>query len=155
MSSKPQDTPPQGNNQPPADNLQAARIDATMKAVAENTTAAPHLPSVSIDQTYNPYNVPGKYDPNDIKAAKSMGLNADEVHYLEEGGGDRFHQTMAYIAANPARLQGVKQIADVGVDAQNNPDKPFNPFQQPGDYDFPPKLHMARAWATTRTKCTF
>jgi hypothetical protein len=155
------DTPaPTGTAAP--DSLNDARLSAGPPAnqtVADNATAAV-LPNttIDIDTPYNPYNIPGTYNPADINFAKSQGFNADEIHLLEEGGADRFHQTMAWVQARPDVLQGVKGWADGEFYLQTHPDAIFNPLNVPGTYNpdaiqfgkdqgfNPDQMHVLEEW---------
>jgi hypothetical protein len=151
-------TPPPKDTPSPnvaADAIPAPGVKPTTTTVADNT-ASQHLPNIGIDQPYNPYNIPGTYDPKDIASAKAKGFNADEVH-----GAHRFHDTMNYLDKRPDQVQNVKNFADGSAYLQNNPDAIFNPLNQPGQYrpdaiNFgkqagfnPDEMHVLEQWGPT------
>ncbi len=156
------DDAPAQTGVPAPDNLNSARLapgaPATQVVADASTAAALPNTTIDIDTPFNPYNIPGNYNPADINFAKTQGLNADEIHVLEEGGGDRFHQAMAWIQARPDVLPGVKGWADGAFYLQTHPDAIFNPLNVPGSYSpdaiqfgkdqgfNPDQLHVLEQW---------
>lgn len=79
------------------------------------------------DVPFNPFNMPGTYDPQAIAFARASGFDTDQIHVLQQYGPGNFNATMDLIKRNPAQADGLKGVANLLADWEKHPDLPADP----------------------------